>query len=77
RGVRAITLAEGDQVVGMVRIHQDADVLTVAESGKGRRSSPDEYRLQSRGGKGVQNYNTEKNGLVAGLRPLVTKMTLL
>ena len=40
--------------------------LTVSESGLGRRTNYDEYRVQTRGGKGLRNYYCDKNGPVAG-----------
>ena len=43
-------------------------VLTVSETGYGRLSSPDDYRVQSRGGKGLTNYHTEKYGDVAAIK---------
>jgi len=43
--------------------------LTVTQSGQGRRSRFEEYRLQNRGGKGIRNYDTQgKDTLVAGVR---------
>ena len=67
RGVRAVTLRGDDVVVGMVRIEEDKTVLTVSETGYGRRSLPSDYRLQSRGGIGTINYHTAKYGKVAAL----------
>ena len=67
RGVRAITLREDDEVVGMVIIEQGKTILTVSETGYGRRSLPTDYRLQSRGGIGTINYHTEKYGKVAAV----------
>lgn len=69
RGVRAISLKEGDEVVGMARTREGATILTITEKGSGRRSEISDYRLQSRGGKGILNYkcNAEK-GLVAGIK---------
>lgn len=68
RGVKALSLAPGDQVVGMIRMREGATVLTVSESGLGRRTEPSLYRRQSRGGKGLRNYDCEKNGPVAGVK---------
>ncbi len=69
RGVKAITLDEGDSVVGMARIREDATLLTVSDRGLGRRTALDEYRLQTRGGKGIINYKTDdEKGLVAGIK---------
>ena len=65
RGVRAIDLAEGDEVVGMEIVTAGKKLLTISESGQGRRTSFEDYRLQNRGGKGLQNY---KNGRVAGIK---------
>ena len=66
RGVRAIKLRSGDEVVGMDMLKEGALVLTVSEKGFGRRSEPENYRLQSRGGLGLINYKpTEKTGGVA------------
>lgn len=71
RGVKAIELKEGDEVVGMCVIPEGQDdsmkVLTVSQTGLGRLSNHNEYRLQSRAGKGVINYQTEKYGKVASL----------
>ena len=69
RGVKAISLEAEDQVVGMVVLsaYQTAgDILTVSQSGLGRRTDSEEYRLQTRGGKGLRNYYCDKNGPVAG-----------
>jgi len=68
RGVKAITLGrEGDEVVGMDVIAQGKAVLTVTETGFGRRSLPENYRLQSRGGKGITNYHCQRFGKVAAV----------
>lgn len=69
RGVKAISLEAEDQVVGMVVLSPDetaGDILTVSQSGLGRRTDSGEYRLQTRGGKGLRNYYCDKNGPVAG-----------
>ena len=66
-GVRGIRLQEGDSVVGMSVICPDAKILTVSENGFGRVSPVENYRLQSRGGKGITNYRTSV-GDVAAIR---------
>lgn len=69
RGVRAIKLREGDEVVSMARLREGATVMTVTTKGQGRRSEISEYRLQARGGFGKINYKTsEIKGDVAGVR---------
>ena len=68
RGVRAIRLAEGDVVVGMSVLRENGLVLTVSETGYGRLSNPEDYRLQHRGGMGLLNYHVEKYGNVAAIK---------
>lgn len=68
RGVRAIRLAEGDVVVGMSVLRENGLVLTVSETGYGRLSNPEDYRLQHRGGMGILNYHVEKYGNVAAIK---------
>ena len=71
RGVKAIELKANDEVVGMCVIPENQDdskkILTVSETGLGRLSNHDEYRVQTRAGKGVLNYHTEKYGEVASV----------
>ena len=68
RGVRAILLAEGDVVIGMSVLRENGLVLTVSETGYGRLSNPEDYRLQHRGGMGILNYHVEKYGNVAAIK---------
>ena len=68
RGVRAIRLAEGDVVIGMSVLRENGLVLTVSETGYGRLSNPEDYRLQHRGGMGILNYHVEKCGNVAAIK---------
>ena len=68
RGVKAITLNEGDCVVGMSILREGGLVLTVSETGNGRLSPISDYRLQSRGGKGLLNYYVDKYGDVAAIK---------
>lgn len=72
RGVKAITIREGDQVVDMAICNENTKVLTITETGYGRISDISCYRLQSRGGKGLINYKVAKYGDVAATLP-VTK----
>ena len=68
RGVRVMQLKEGDCIVGMAVLREGAYVLTVTETGFGRLSSPDNYRIQKRGGKGLLNYHVDRFGYVASIR---------
>ena len=75
-GVRGISLNQGDFVVGAQKWEEGKTLLTVTENGYGKRTElpeylrtgPDGEKLpQSRGGKGLKNYNiTQKTGSVAG-----------
>ena len=77
-GVRGISLNEGDYVVGAEKAEEGKTLLTVTENGYGKRTNLPEYLRtgpdgekipQSRGGKGLKNYNiTPKTGLIAGCR---------
>ena len=67
RGVKAITLGEGDCVAGLCVLDPEKKVLTISETGYGRRSDISNYRLQSRGGKGLINYHTKQYGDVAAI----------
>ena len=77
-GVRGISLSEGDYVVGAEKAEEGKTLLTVTERGFGKRTELSEYlrtgadgekTAQSRGGKGLKNYNiTSKTGKVAGCR---------
>ncbi|MCI6170880.1 MAG: DNA gyrase subunit A [Selenomonas bovis] len=68
-GVKGIRLNDGDEVIGMDTLKQNAEVLTVTAEGYGKRTETGEYRLQTRGGKGLINLKvTEKTGDVIGLR---------
>ncbi len=77
-GVRGITLTGDDYVVGAEKMEEGKTLLTVTENGYGKRTEMIEYLRtgpegekipQSRGGKGLKNYNlTAKTGKVAGCR---------
>ena len=65
-GVRSIDLANGDEVVDMSPLDAQHTILSITELGYGKRTAATEYRLQSRGGKGVKAMNlTAKTGLLA------------
>jgi len=68
-GVKGIRLAGDDEVVGMVVVNGDeGTLLTVSEGGYGKRTEIAEYRVQSRGGKGIINLKiTEKTGKVVAI----------
>jgi Type IIA topoisomerase (DNA gyrase/topo II, topoisomerase IV), A subunit len=68
RGVRGISLHEDDEVVGVDIPAQNTFMLTVSENGFGKCTPIEEYRVQSRGGKGTINLKTvAKVGNVSGV----------
>ncbi len=71
QGVIGIRLDEGDTVIGMESIVQGSKstLLAITENGFGKRTELDEYRVQTRGGKGVITYKiTPKTGTIVGIR---------
>jgi DNA gyrase subunit A len=60
-----IRMESDDEVVGMEALQEGSTILTVSENGFGKRTRTDEYRRQSRGGKGIFTIKTtERNGPV-------------
>lgn len=74
-GVRGIKLGKKDEVVGMAVVRdKKTTLLTVTKNGFGKRTEASEYRVQSRGGKGIINIKvTSKNGPVVGLKMVQDK----
>ena len=66
QGVKSISLNEDDYVVDMSVIKEGYEVITMTENGYGKRSSIEDYRLQTRGGKGVKAgvFNNKTGKLV-------------
>jgi DNA gyrase subunit A len=69
RGVTGVRFGEEDDtVIGMEAIEGESSILTVCENGFGKRSPLDEYRQQTRGGKGIYTIKvSERNGQVVGI----------
>lgn len=69
RGVTGIRIAPDDELVGMEVLTDSNFILTVSEKGYGKKTEIAEYRLQSRGGKGIINLKTTpKVGLVTRIK---------
>jgi len=69
RGVRGIRLAPGDKVIGMIIARDDAVLATITENGYGKRTRISDYRLITRGGKGVRNIvRSPRNGDVVAIK---------
>ena len=59
-GVRAIKLEDDDEVVAMNLVHEGQELLVVTEKGFGKRTPIEEYKTQTRGGKGMLTYDKSK-----------------
>jgi DNA gyrase subunit A len=77
-GVRGISLDEGDYVISVAAVTGEEDMLSISENGYGKRTNLEEYRLQSRAGKGVINMKTsERNGKVVAVLPVNDESQML
>ncbi|MBR4952582.1 MAG: DNA gyrase subunit A [Alistipes sp.] len=79
-GVRAISIEDDDEVIGMITIEPNSkqDVLVLSENGYGKRTDLDEYRITNRGGKGVKTINvTEKTGKLISIQAVTDDNDLM
>ena len=79
-GVRAISIEEGNEVIGMIAIEPESkqDVLVLSENGYGKRTDLEEYRVTNRGGKGVKTINiTEKTGELISIQAVTDDNDLM
>ena len=82
-GVRGISIEDDDEVIGALSYSPAADqasasVLVVSENGFGKRSDVDEYRITSRGAKGVKTINiTEKTGPLVAIKSVTEDNDLM
>lgn len=83
-GVRGINIEEDDEVIGAIACDVNTEdaaahtVLVVSENGYGKRSDPDEYRLTSRGAKGVKTINiTDKTGPLVAIKNVTEENDLM
>ena len=69
-GVKGINLGKDDYVIGMEPINDDKNyILAITENGFGKRTEVEEYRAQSRAGKGILTYKTtDKTGHIIGIK---------
>jgi DNA gyrase subunit A len=78
--VRAISIEEEDEVIGMIAIEPDSkeDVLVLSENGYGKRTDLEEYRITNRGAKGVKTINiTEKTGKLISVQAVTDDNDLM
>ena len=79
-GVRAISIEDTDEVIGMIAIEPESqqDVLVLSENGYGKRTDLDEYRITNRGGKGVKTINvTDKTGKLISIQAVTNDNDLM
>ncbi len=79
-GVRAISIKQTDEVIGMVCVneHEKKEILVVSEMGFGKRSDLDDYRITNRGGKGVKTLNiTPKTGNIIAIKAVTDNDDLM
>jgi len=66
-GVRGIRIADGQEVISMIKVEEGGSILTSTENGYGKRTNVDDYPLKGRGGQGVISIKTnERNGKIVG-----------
>ncbi len=73
RGVGGMKLPDGEHIVGMIAVRRDgAQVLTISQNGYGKRTDLDEYRVQSRNGKGILTQKTtDKTGPLVAIKSVL------
>ncbi len=78
-GVKGISLAEDDKAIGMICVNRpDAQLLVVSEKGYGKRSDIEDYRITSRGAKGVKTLNmSEKVGNLVAIKEVTDEDDLM
>lgn len=79
-GVRGMSLEDGDNLIGMLTIEPDEqnEILVVSENGYGKRTDIDDYRVQSRSGKGVKTIQiTEKTGKLISIQSVSDQNDLM
>ena len=83
-GVRAISIEDDDEVIGANSCNPESPeaklrtILVVSANGYGKRSDPEEYRLTSRGAKGVKTINiTEKTGPLVAIKSVTEDNDLM
>lgn len=79
-GVRAISIKQTDEVIGMVCVNENEqkEILVVSEMGYGKRSDLEDYRITNRGGKGVKTLNiTPKTGNLIAIKAVTDNDDLM
>ena len=77
-GVRGISLDKDDRVVGMVVVRREGTLLVVTDLGYGKRSNISDYRVTSRGGKGIITlHTTDRVGNMIAMMEVLDEEDLL
>ncbi len=77
-GVRGIRLSDDDHAVGMELVEDNEYILIVTENGYGKLTHESDYRIQTRGGKGLKTCNiTEKNGPMIAVKTVTGEEDLM
>ncbi len=79
QGVRGMALDEGEKLVGMIVVEdEEKEVLALSANGYGKRTPLDEYRVQTRGGKGIITMNTKgKTGPLVAIKAVTSADDLM
>ena len=78
QGVRSMKIEDDEKIIDMIVLDTEKDILTVTEKGYAKRSRPEDYRLQSRRGKGVKaGVFNDKTGKVVALKPITAENDIL
>ena len=78
RGVRSIKLEGKDYLVDMIAIKPNHSIITISENGFGKRTDPEEFRLQTRGGKGVKaGIFNQKTGKLVNMKQVTDEEDIM
>ncbi|MBF0297630.1 MAG: DNA gyrase subunit A [Oligoflexia bacterium] len=78
QGVRGMNIDDKEKIIGMEIVDDNVELLSVTENGYGKRSKAEEYRKQSRGGKGILGAKlTEKTGDIVQMKAVNDKGDLM
>ncbi len=78
QGVRGMMLTSEDILVDMLIVDPELDLFTLTSLGYGKRSKIDDYRLQSRGGKGIKaGVFNEKTGYLVNMKPVTDENDIM
>ncbi len=77
-GVKGMTTAEGEQVIGMEIARSGSELFVITEKGYGKRTAVDDYPLHHRGGQGVYTIQmTDKKGPLVGMKIIMPGQELM